>query len=74
MKIKAETTLRVNFVGTLNMCNEFFKLLRPHARVVNVSSRAGLLTRITDAAIVEKLASETTTTEEIVNIANQFVE
>lgn len=38
---QAEVTCRVNFSATMNCCNELFPLLRPHARVVNVSSSAG---------------------------------
>lgn len=35
---QAEITVATNFWGTLNVCKSFFPLLRPHARVVNVSS------------------------------------
>lgn len=38
---QAEVTCRVNFFATMNCCNELFPLLRPHARVVNVSSSSG---------------------------------
>lgn len=38
---QAEVTCRVNFFGTMNCCNELFPLLKPHARVVNVSSSSG---------------------------------
>ncbi|KAL1437126.1 hypothetical protein MTO96_049117 [Rhipicephalus appendiculatus] len=34
---QAEVTVKTNFFGTLNVCKEFFPLLRPHARVVNSS-------------------------------------
>jgi carbonyl reductase 1 len=72
---KAENTLRINFTGTLNVSNAFFKLLRPHARVVNVSSRAGNLKGfILDPEVVAKLSSEKTTVEDIVKIADNFVE
>jgi len=37
---QAEVTVNTNFWGTLNVCKSLFPLLRPHARVVNVSSRA----------------------------------
>ncbi|KAJ8298460.1 hypothetical protein KUTeg_024991, partial [Tegillarca granosa] len=35
---QAEVTIRTNFTATLDVCNALFPLLRPHARVVNVSS------------------------------------
>ncbi|CAC5392448.1 CBR1 [Mytilus coruscus] len=37
---RATTTCRTNYFGTLNVCNTLFPLLKPHARVVNVSSMA----------------------------------
>jgi len=41
--VQAEVTVKTNFWGTLNVCNSLFPLLRPHARVVNVSSRASCM-------------------------------
>ncbi|XP_060607126.1 carbonyl reductase [NADPH] 1-like [Ruditapes philippinarum] len=38
--VQAEITVATNFWGTLNVCKKLFPLLRPHARVVNVSSGA----------------------------------
>ncbi|XP_030644984.1 carbonyl reductase 1-like [Chanos chanos] len=35
---QAEVTMRTNFLGTLHVSHALFPLLRPHARVVNVSS------------------------------------
>jgi carbonyl reductase 1 len=35
---QAEVTLKTNYWGTLNVCNALYPLLRPHARVVHVSS------------------------------------
>jgi len=37
---QAEVTIKTNFTATLDLCNVLFPLLRPHARVVNVSSMA----------------------------------
>lgn len=33
---QAEVTLKTNFFGTLNVCNELFPLLRQHARFVSL--------------------------------------
>lgn len=41
---QAEVTVKTNFWGTLDVCKSLFPLLRPHARVVTVSSRAGNMT------------------------------
>jgi len=40
---QAENTMNINFYGTHNVCKFLFPLLRPHARVINVSSIAGQL-------------------------------
>ena len=45
---QARTTLETNYFGTKNVCEAFFPILRPGARVVNVSSDDGHLTRITN--------------------------
>jgi carbonyl reductase 1 len=71
---QATNTIRVNFTGTLNLCNALFPLLRPHARVVNVSSRAGLLVNVKDADIKQRVSNENATVDDIVNVMNEFVE
>lgn len=38
---QAEVTCRVNFFATMKFCDEMLPLLKPHGRVVNVSSSAG---------------------------------
>ncbi|ESO90595.1 hypothetical protein LOTGIDRAFT_191692 [Lottia gigantea] len=35
---QAEVTVKTNFTATLDVCNALFPILRPHARVVHVSS------------------------------------
>ena len=70
---QATNTIRINFTGTLNLCKALFPLLRPHARVVNVSSRAGMLKVVKDESIRNRLKSDDLTTEELVNILDEFV-
>lgn len=43
---QAENTLKTNYFSTKNACQILFPILKPHARVVNVSSSAGMLQRI----------------------------
>ena len=38
---QAENTVATNFFHTLEVCQELFPLLKPHARVVHLSSVAG---------------------------------
>lgn len=71
--IQAEHTIRVNFTGTINVCNAFFPLLRPHARVVNVSSRAGMLKVCKDASMRARLTNPNATVDEIAQVLSEFV-
>ena len=71
---QAEVTVRINYTGTLNVCSEFFPLLRAHARVVNVSSRAGMLKVCRDAGLRAQLSSVDATIPEITAIMERFVE
>ncbi|KAH3778672.1 carbonyl reductase [NADPH] 1-like isoform X2 [Dreissena polymorpha] len=43
---QADVTMATNFWGTLNACKVLFPLLRPHARVVHVSSIAASMTAV----------------------------
>ena len=72
-------TLQTNYFNTHRVCVILFPLLRPHGRVVNVSSSAGHLRKIsgTDEASValrEKLASNDLTHEELIRLMHNFVE
>ncbi|XP_069191082.1 carbonyl reductase [NADPH] 1 isoform X2 [Procambarus clarkii] len=75
---QAENTIRVNYFGTLAVCHGLFSLLRPHARVVTVSSSCGHLLQINGnepeaAALREKFASPTLTEQELGELMNQFI-
>lgn len=71
---QAENTVAVNFFDTLNVCKELFPLLRPHARVVNVSSTCGLLSRVGSKDLQMKFSSPDLTIEELCSLMKQFVE
>ena len=75
---QATATLRTNFFNTLNICKILFPILRPHARVVNLSSSLGhlkLITGKTKAAIelMAKLSSSDLTEEELCKMMEQFI-
>ena len=72
--MQAKDTIRINYTGTSNVCHALFPLLRPHARVVNVSSRAGLLKNIKDDSIRSRLAATDLTVSELNSIMKNFVE
>ncbi|KAK2564749.1 Carbonyl reductase [NADPH] 1 [Acropora cervicornis] len=69
---QAEVTLRTNFQGTLDVCHALFPLLKPHARVVNVSSMASRLSQVSEEW-QKKFRSTTLTEEELVSLMDQFV-
>ncbi|KAK7072778.1 hypothetical protein SK128_004133 [Halocaridina rubra] len=76
---QAENTIRVNFFGTLNVCHALFPLLRPGARVSNVSSSAGHLLAIRGdepaaSELRKKFSSPTLTEDELCSLMNDFVE
>lgn len=66
--------MNINFFGTLNVCKALFPLLRNNARVVNVSSRLGLLNRVSNKGIKDKIRSKDLTTDDIIQIVNEYVE
>ena len=65
--------MRVNFFGTLNLCNALFPLLKKNARVVNVSSRAGLLKVIKDEGLRQKISSPDAKIQDVIEVMNLFV-
>lgn len=57
---QVEQIVRTNYFSVVDICNHLFPLLRPHARVVNVSSSSGMLKRIPGTHIQKKfLAADT---------------
>jgi carbonyl reductase 1 len=73
MGVQAENTLHVNFFSLLNTCHVLFPLLRPHARVVNLSSSEGHLKKIPGELLRKKLSNSTLTEEELSDLMKQFV-
>lgn len=71
---QAEQTLKINFFGTLDACRVLFPLLRPHARVVNVSSRVGNLGVISGTKLKDRLLSNELTMPELDALMKDFVE
>ena len=71
---QALDSIEINYKGTLNMCDEFFPLLRPHARVVHISSRLGMLKVCKNPDFRTKLASEDLTIDEITTMMDKFIE
>ncbi|XP_014276614.1 carbonyl reductase [NADPH] 3 [Halyomorpha halys] len=70
---QAEVTLRVNFFDLINVCSALFPLLRPHARVVNLSSSSGFLQRIPGDRLKEKLGDPELPRRNLIRLMNEFV-
>ncbi|XP_068126559.1 carbonyl reductase [NADPH] 1-like [Hyperolius riggenbachi] len=73
--IQAEVTLRTNFFGTRDVCNELLPLVKPYGRVVNISSMAGprALAQCSPQ-LQERFCSDTLTEEELIKLMEKFVE
>ncbi|RXG69488.1 Carbonyl reductase [NADPH] 3 [Armadillidium vulgare] len=76
--VQAKETLKVNYFDTKNFCNAIFPILRPHGRVVNVSSSAGHLSRINGkepnaSNLRKKLSSTSLTENDLDGLMNDFI-
>ena len=57
MGVQAEVTCKTNYWSTKNVCDILFPILKPGARVVNVSSSAGKVANMKESPIKEKFIS-----------------
>ncbi|KRY59115.1 V-type proton ATPase 21 kDa proteolipid subunit [Trichinella britovi] len=71
---QAFETMKVNYWGTKQVCEQFFPLLSPHARVVIVASQLGLLKKISNEDLKKRLESADLKMENLNSIVNHFVE
>lgn len=70
---QAQKTLQINYFDTATVCDILFPILRPHARVVNVSSSLGMLHVIPGEQLRNKLADPNLTRHDIDSLASAFV-
>ncbi|XP_015590915.1 carbonyl reductase [NADPH] 1 [Cephus cinctus] len=71
--IQAEETLKINYFGLKKVCNALYPLLKPHARVVHLSSGAGHLSKIPGASLRAKLSDPDLTEEDLDKLMNDFI-
>ncbi|XP_046750540.1 carbonyl reductase [NADPH] 1-like [Diprion similis] len=71
---QASETVKVNYFSLVRVCEALFPLLKPHARVVNLSSSAGHLSRIPGAELKARFANPDLTQDELNQIMNEFIE
>ncbi|KAG8450234.1 hypothetical protein GDO86_002761 [Hymenochirus boettgeri] len=73
--VQANVTLRTNFFATRDICNELLPLMKPHGRVVNVSSMASYMALGKCGPELQQVfRSDTITEEELVKLMEKFVE
>ncbi|XP_016063703.1 PREDICTED: carbonyl reductase [NADPH] 1, partial [Miniopterus natalensis] len=73
--IQAEVTMKTNFFGTRDVCTELLPLMKPHGRVVNVSSMVSLQAlKNCSPELQQKFRSDSISEEELVGLMNKFVE
>jgi carbonyl reductase 1 len=70
---EAREVINVNYTATKNLCDVLFPLLRPHARVVNVSSSLGKAGFIVDKVMHKRLLSDDLTGQEIESFIDQYL-
>ena len=71
--VQAEVTLKTNYWAVKNTCDLLFPILKPGARVVNVSSSRGSLTKIPGQELKNKLGSDGLTISELDDLVTDFV-
>lgn len=72
--IQAAETLKINYFGLRKVCSKLYPLLKPHARVVHVSSSSGHLSLIPSETLRNRFLNPNLTEEELDNIMHEFVE
>ncbi|KAM8975325.1 carbonyl reductase [NADPH] 1 isoform 2-T2 [Pelodytes ibericus] len=72
---QAEVTMKTNFTGTRDVCNELLPLIKPHGRVVNVSSMVSFNSLGKCSPQLQKeFRSDSITEEELVKLMDKFVD
>lgn len=71
---QAENTVKTNYHSVKQTCDILFPILKPGARVVNVSSSAGMLCRVPGENLKQKLASDDLSRKELDQLADTYLE
>ena len=70
---QATVTINTNFTGTLNMMRAFVPITKPHGRIVNVSSFAGCLSRLTSQTLRDRFSDPTLTEAGVVALMDEYI-
>lgn len=72
---QAEVSIRTNYQGTSDLCNALFPLLRPHARVVNVSSMVSTFAiKKCSKEVQAKFLNYKITVDDLTNLMHDFIQ
>ena len=71
---QAINTLKTNFHSNEAVCDVLFRILRPGARVVNLSSSCGMLKCVHSPELRKQLAKDDLTREELNNLAQKYID
>nr|XP_021185231.2 carbonyl reductase [NADPH] 3 [Helicoverpa armigera] len=72
--VQAEQTLFVNYFSLVSTCEILFPILKNGARVVNVSSSAGHLSRIPSQVLKDRLSDEKLTIPELSKLMQDYID
>ena len=70
---KVTVTVATNFTGALDMMQAFVPIIKPHGRIVNVSSSLGCLSQLSSQELRDKFSSSSLTLEELVSMMDQLI-
>ncbi|XP_054259222.1 carbonyl reductase [NADPH] 1-like [Macrosteles quadrilineatus] len=70
---QAEVTVKVNYFALLDVCEALFPLLRPNARVVNLSSSCGHLSKIPSETLRKRFSDPNLTVDQLNVLMKEFV-
>ncbi|KAG8253772.1 hypothetical protein J6590_025944 [Homalodisca vitripennis] len=71
---RAEMTVAVNYFAQVDVCEALFPVLRPHARVVNLSSSCGLLCNIPSLELRKRFKDPNLTISQLNILMKEFVQ
>lgn len=71
--LQAEETVRVNYFALRKVCTKLYPLLKPHARVVHLSSSAGRLSLIPGESLRKRFQDPNLTEEQLDDLMREFV-
>jgi carbonyl reductase 1 len=70
----AKETLHINVTSLANVCDILFPILRPGARIVNLSSSAGMLKRIPGEELRKRIGSNNLTRGDLNDLMQEYIE